>query len=328
MSRLLAIAYYLGLGPVLRPFNLRRDDPYVQHHAAQAQLTFLVFLLGAVGGFIYWLLLTYVIRYQRGIYDSIPCPERWSPPIRDSVPIAIGLLAWLVLWAVGLVLAGCGSVRDLPAIACLARRPGWLNLARAANVLLCAAAILITSAAVYASSLTRADDDPAPVYFLYDDMGFVPRWVFNLGFIRIARASNERWGPGSVVVAPLDERHLKLALRHGRFVFLACHGNGGNIDTGQIWISPPPLTAEGNPHHCICIAPPDDAEGERTWTTVEAGNNLQFVYNSACDSGSKADEWERALAPAEVKTFDRLSTVAEHIWWLWGSGAERVRGIE
>src|SRR5262249_8154207 len=155
MSRLLAIAFYLGLGPVLRPFNLRRDDPFVQHHAAQAQVTFLVFLIGAFSGFLYWLLLTYVIRYQRGLYESIPCPERWSPPIRDTIPIAIGLLAWLVLWAVGLVLAGCGSMRDLPAIARLVRQPGMLRLARAANVLLLAGACLITSAAVYASSLTR-----------------------------------------------------------------------------------------------------------------------------------------------------------------------------
>src|SRR5262249_55631131 len=143
---------------------------------------------------------------------SIPCPERWSPPIRDTIPIAIGLLAWLVLWAVGLVLAGCGSMRDLPAIARLVRQPGMLRLARAANVLLLAGACLITSAAVYASSLTREDDEAAPVYLLYDDMGFVPRWEFNLGFIRIARAANKRWGPGSVVVAPLDEHHLRLAL--------------------------------------------------------------------------------------------------------------------
>jgi uncharacterized membrane protein len=328
MSRLLAIAFYLGLEPMLRPFNLRRDDRYVQHHAARALVTFLLLLFVALGGFLYWLLLTYLVRYQRGIYESIPCPEGWFPPVRDGIPIAIGLLAWLVLWVVGLVMAGGGSMRDLPAIGRLAQRPRWLRLARAANVLLWAGALLIMSAAVYATSLTREDDEPAPVYLLYDDMGFVPRWVLNLGFMRIARAANDRWGPGSVVVAPLDEHHLRLALRHGRFVFLACHGNGGDIETRQLWISPPPLTAEGTPPHCIWMAPSGEAESERTWTAIEAGPDLHFVYNSACDSGSKADEWEKALAPAEVKTFDRLSTVAEHILWLWGGGAEQVRGME
>jgi hypothetical protein len=328
VSRLLAVAYHLGLGPMLRPFNLRRDDPYVQHHFAQALMILLLLLLLVLAGFLYWVLLTLVIPNQRAIYESIPCPDGWSPPERDMIPIVIGLVAWLALWAVGVVLAAIGSMRDLPLIARLARRPRLLRLGRVANVVLWAGVLLIASSAVYASSLTREDDEPAPVYFLYDDMGFVPRWVFNLGCFRIARAANERWGPSSVVVAPLDEHHLRLALQHGRLVFLAAHGNGGNIQTRQLWIAPPPLAAEADLPRCICIAPADAADGQRTWTAILAGGDLQFVYNSACDSGRKAEEWEKALAPAEVKTFDRLSTVAEHIVWLWGSGAERVRGME
>jgi hypothetical protein len=52
------------------------------------------------------------------------------------------------------------------------------------------------------------------------------------------------------------------------------------------------------------------------------------VYNSACDSGSKAGEWEQALAPAEVRTFGRLSAVIEHLLWLWSEGPRRVREME
>jgi hypothetical protein len=52
------------------------------------------------------------------------------------------------------------------------------------------------------------------------------------------------------------------------------------------------------------------------------------VYNSACDGGEKAREWEQALAPAEVRTIGRLSAVAEHQLWLWTDAPRRIREME
>jgi uncharacterized membrane protein len=315
---------------LLRPFGVRRDDAFVQHHAAQALATILVLLAILVGGFAYWLLITYAILYQREVYETLPAPEGWSGPERDVIPLGMGLLAWLAVWCVGLMLAASGSTRALPLIGRLARRPRLVRLAWVGNALLCVGVLLTTGTALHASSLTRQDDEPAPVYLLYDDLGIVPRWVFNLGFYRIARAATARWGPASVVVAPLDEHHLRLALRHGRFVFLACHGQDGYIVTPRLWINPPPLSAPGleQSRHCLYVASREAEDSEEPWTVLPAGESLQLVYNSACDCGVKADEWEEGLAPAEVRTFGRLSTVAEHIVWLWDSGPDRVRAME
>jgi hypothetical protein len=116
------------------------------------------------------------------------------------------------------------------------------------------------------------------------------------------------------VVAPLDEHHLRLALCHGRLVFLACHGQDGDIVTPTLWVAPaiiPGPEIKETPRHVYASAH-DGTNGPGPWTVLEAGEGLRFVYNAACDSGRKADQWERGLAPAEVKTFDRLTTVAEH----------------
>jgi hypothetical protein len=221
-------------------------------------------------------------------------------------------------------------MRALPLIARLTRLPFIYRLAWAGNALLCVGIALIVTATIHATSLTRQDDEPAPVYLLYDDMGLIPRGVFNLGFYRITLAATERWGPGSVVVAPLDEQHLQLALNHGKFVFLACHGRDGDIATPHLRIVPHPLFpgALEQPHHGVFVTIRNTDSPEEPWIALPARQSLQLVYNTACDSGAKAELWEAAFAPAEVKTFDRLSTVAEHIVWLWGEGPDRVRTME
>jgi hypothetical protein len=204
------------------------------------------------------------------------------------------------------------------------------RLAWVGNICLDVGIFLIVAATVHASSLTRQDDEPAQVYLLYDDMDLVPRWVFNLGFYRISLAATERWGNGSVVVAPLDEHHLRLVLEHGKFVFLACHGRDGDIVTPRFTVGPPRILM-GDwdlPDKVGFLFVHETHDGEAKRVALPTGQSLRLVYNAGCDCGSKAPLWEAALAPAEVKTFDRLSTVAEHIVWLWVDGPERVRAME
>ncbi len=55
------------------------------------------------------------------------------------------------------------------------------------------------------------------------------------------------------------------------------------------------------------------------------GPQLQLVYLAACDGGKKAAEWNVMFAPARVISFDRLSAVAEHIYWLWVRGPREIR---
>jgi hypothetical protein len=249
--------------------------------------------------------------------------------VRDVLLFAPVFLGWLLGWLGGLLLAMFGSQRALPLIVRLARRPLLLRLAFAGNTCLLAAAALTTALALHASSLTRDDDEPAAAYLLYDDMGVVPRWVMNLGFYRVSLAAQARWGPGSVVVAPLDEHHLRLALRHGRFVFLACHGQAGEITTPGLRITPSPFAEAGvTAGRGLCVANPEGDDRYGPWRFLEAGQDLRFVYNSACDGGSKAEEWEQALAPTDVRTFGRLSAVIEHVRWLWSDAPSRIRQME
>jgi hypothetical protein len=78
----------------------------------------------------------------------------------------------------------------------------------------------------------------------------------------------------------------------------------------------------------VYVAAVDEGGGPGRWTFLEVGEDLRFVYNSSCDGGRKAEAWGRALAPAEVRTFDRLSAVAEHVLWLWSEAPRRVREME
>ena len=31
--------------------------------------------------------------------------------------------------------------------------------------------------------------------------------------------------------------------------------------------------------------------------------------------------------PAEVKTYNRLTAVVEHLWWIWREGPRRIRAL-
>jgi hypothetical protein len=327
-KRLVAITFYLGLAPLLRPFRFDRSDSFLRHHSAHALATILTFFAAVLGSLLVWLALSYLLVYQRDLYEGIPALGL-DIPVRDGLLISPFFVAWLPAWLGGLVVALLGSRRTLPVIGRLTRRPFLLRMAFAGNTALLAVVAIITAIALHASSLNRDDDEPAAVYVLYDDMGFVPRWAINVGFYRISLAARDRWGPGNVVVAPLDEHHLRLALHHGKFVFLACHGADGEITMSRLRIAPPALagadvpTAKG-----LCIANVDADDRRGPWTFLKAEQNLRFVYNAACDCGTKSGEWQQALAPAEVQTFGRLSAVVEHVVWLWSAGPRRIREME
>lgn len=329
-ARAVAASFYFGLGPLMRLFRIRRGDPFIQHHAVQALAVILAFLGVLFGSCLYWLAISYLLVFRRDLYELLPSFGAWGHPVRDVLLFAPVFLGWLFSWFGGLLLALYGSRLSLPLIGRLARRPFLLRLAFAGNVSLLTAAASIAMLALHASFLTRDDEEPAAAYLLYDDMEFVPRWVMNLGFYRISLAAQARWGPGSTIVGPLDEQHLRLALRHGRFVFLACHGEEGKIITPIIRIIPNPPTEKGGKAErgLLCRSNLDGGRGDRRWTLLPVGQDLRYVYNTACDGGVKAEQWEHALAPARVRTFDRLSAVVEHTLWLWSDGPNLIREME
>ena len=57
------------------------------------------------------------------------------------------------------------------------------------------------------------------------------------------------------------------------------------------------------------------------------GPRLRLIYLTACDGGQKATQWEEVFAPAHVISFDRLSAVLEHVYWLWRAGPSEIRAL-
>jgi hypothetical protein len=302
-SRLLAVVGYLGFTPLLRLFRVRRQDSYLRHHQAQALATllplFLLLLIWAI-----WL--AFEICLVRNHAQTSHIHAAWTGMMIASLG-GLGLwgLTWIVAVAVGMAIAG--STTPIPLIAWLARRPGLMGLALVGNSVLLALVGLFAGLAIHASSSAREDVAPAPVYYLYDnrDHAFLGTWGQKLFCYRVTRVAQERWGPGSAVVAPITVENFRTAVTYGRFVVLIGHGRSGafaTVDDWSIWPDFPGRTAT-------------------------PGKDLQFVYLSACHGGDKASEWEQSFAPAEVVSFDRDSAALEHLCWFWFDAPVRLKEI-
>ncbi|HWB11232.1 MAG TPA: hypothetical protein VG826_18530 [Pirellulales bacterium] len=324
-ARLCATACYFGLAPVLR-LARRRGDSFFDHHATSAALLWLL-LNGLIAASLLYLAgISAAMIYARDLYEQLPNVAGLAPPQRDAIPTMMASVAWLAMVVVATVLAASGSRWPLPLIGRFMRRPRWVRAAWLANTFSLVVASFIAAIAAHATLLTRDDTRPAALYVLYDDMALVPRWAMSVGFYRLARAGEDRWGPRSVVVARLDEPHLHSALEHGRVVFLACHGADGGIVGSNFWVKPASAVApvrDDQPARGVYMV--TTRGGKRRGTWIAPGTNLRLVYNTACDSGRLGDDWSRSLAPAEVKTFDRLSLVAEHLSWALFTGPRLLR---
>lgn len=297
-SRLLAVAMYFGLAPVLGPWASRRGLRYERHHYEQSLAVFFALFLAIVLYLLVSAFLSYVLVYQRGWYEG----TRLEPTLLTIVRRVF--LCWGVVWAFSVYWALRGSWGGVPLIGRLTTRRWALRAAFAGHVAMLAVVVATVATTVHAKTLTRADGGPGKAYFLFDDMGLVPHWMFDLGFYPIALAASDKWGADSVVVTPLSREMLAEAFAEGSFVFVLSHGTEAGLYTSTMRVYPSNAAPNGT------------------------GESLQLVYLTGCDSGTMAAQWTRALAPARVITFDRLSAWAEHIWWLLFRGAAAVRGLE
>lgn len=299
--RLLSVAFYFGLAPSLWVFCLRGEKRYLKHHFFRS-LAISSVLLGLL---LYCILIyscsAYLLLHHRVFYQSIS--ESLIFWLIADVLVHVLFVLWIGVWAAAIVLAVRGSMREIPVIARLARSKAVVSVSFLFGSPLSFALLFLVGAAFHATTLAEGVMRPAPVYMLYDDMGYAPNWVFDLGFYRISRVATARWGRGSVVVAPLSRESLEAALQNGRFVFVASHGLDGEITTPKLTYGP------------------EDAGKARV------GENIQFVYIAGCQVGNRFAEWNSALAPAEVISYGRDSYVAEHVWWLWFQGPRRIAEI-
>lgn len=291
-ERLRALGGYFGLAPLyaLRP---RGGSVFSERHLATALVLALCVVVQAGVFLLLLVLLSLAMIFTRRFFEALPM-ERLALDLWGAL-----WLLWGFAWLLGAYRAWRGRDPAVPVVERVAARLATPGMRRTAAyvVLGCYAALVLTAgAARHASVLARHDPSDAPVQLLYDDMDLVPRWVFALGFYRMSLVAAARWGAGASAVSPLTQENLELALRHGRCVVIASHGDETGFYNRQRWFTPADVAA------------------------MERGPSLEFVYITGCDTGALARQWEAIFAPAEVVTFDRLSATLEHAIWLWLRG--------
>lgn len=297
LQRVIAALCYAGFGPLVLLRLRNREDPYLEHHCRQG-LGVLSLLLGIGLLFVVAILfLSYMLVFYREDYQGTAL----EPGILSAVRKCF--LAWLVVWVAGLGSALWGSWWDIPLVWRIARRPKWIKTTAIVWSAVYVVLVVILSFAAHAVSITQEERVPAKVYMVYEDLDLWPHWIFALGFYRIALKAQEVYGPDSVVITPLSIEAVSYALSHGEFVFVGSHGSEKGLLINRRFIGPKKIDYD------------------------RANESLKYVYLTGCDSGVQGPQWEAALAPAEVQTFDRLSAIVEHIFWLWITGPSKLAQV-
>jgi hypothetical protein len=325
--RSLSVACYLGLSPLI-PAS-RRADPFVAHHHAQAMAVLFLF----VGWFVMVLLLD-VLEWI-GLMNF---PNFGEHQLR-RLEMYVGYAAWVLfavlgtLWVGLLVLALTGSGRHVPWLQRIARKRWIIRFSFITNAVGLALIPVIAVLGIHAVSLTRTNGQAAAVYFLYDEGIPVPRWGYALWMYRVSWQAQRNWGRGSIVLDRLNRETLRAGLAHARVVILATHGGSGYACT---WYAPeklgvfPPATrasdAQGRRFLRASILGAHNKWGEMENVPVHGG--LQLVYMFGCDVGKKASQWQKHLAPAQVITYDRWSTVFDHACWFGLTGPARLKTLQ
>ncbi|MBI2424438.1 MAG: hypothetical protein HYV27_16530 [Candidatus Hydrogenedentes bacterium] len=296
-DRLLALAGYAGCAPAQWLFAGEAPTFFAAHHRRLALALWFVFALITLIFVLTVLGLSYTLVNARALYEG-----------RHLEFYLLGFtrklyICWAVCWAYCVLLALAGATWHLPLFSWLA---GLRIVCTSTAVSMCCAAIMLLALlpfAAHSALIARQDPAPGKVYMLYEDLDFFPRPIFTFGFYRIALEATARCGPDAVVALKLTPESIHRAVREAEFIFIGSHGARRGLMLKDTWFRPEDI---------------DPA-------TVNPG--LRYVYLTGCDSGVQRAAWEKALAPAQVVTFERLTAVLEHAWWLWLRGPDVIRTL-
>lgn len=292
-----AVGFYLGLWPIYALLPEKRAGEFTGHHYRQAGALFALFTALTLVFAAVALSLSYLLINYRAVYQDYHLESYLVGGLRKLY------LAWLVFWAFALGLALLGSVRPMPLVERLTHRKPVLRFALASLILAYLAVALSIPVALHGRVLAPPEHTHGPVHFLYDDNGLFPRWLFVIAFYPMTRRATALWGEGAVVIQRFEREAVHHAVTEGEFLYLGTHGTVKGLMIEGGWLVP------------------EDLED------IDINPNLKFVYLSGCDSGQQRDGWLAAFAPAEVVTYDRLSAVLEHVWWLWFRGPAKLTSV-
>lgn len=297
IQRACAALSYAGAFPFLMRGAPRQRSPFLLHHARQAAaLALVLFFLSALFSAAV-ALLSYALVFHREPYESLGLDAYVLGFLRKL------FLAWLVFWLFALGMALLGAARPMPLVQWIAKKNALLRLASALTLAIMALGILAIPLALHAGALAPPDRTAGDVYMIYEDNGVFPRWIFALGFYPMARAARQIYGPEAPVLQPISRDAITNAIAHGKLVFVGSHGTKRGLMLKHEWLLPEDF--RNAPKH----------------------PGLKLVYLTGCDSGEQRDAWADAFAPARVVTYDRLSAVLEHVWWLWVTGPKTLKNL-
>ena len=303
-TRLKSVAFHLGatlLFPALL-FRGRDTQTDLYREYSRALAVSLIGSAAVLAGVLIWVFGFYAVAlWSPGSLESL----RFKGLFILAYPILLLLFGAATLWLLSFIGAVLGKKPALPWVGKIVKKRGLLTASYCINGLFVLFLCWMVWCGWHASRMAARPIRPAKVYMLYDDMGFVPRWVFPLGFYRIQRASAERWGANHVSIDPVTRESLDEALQNAELIFLSVHGDYSWADNAGCFHF---FNAARDQ---IYIVGPDEIEKTGT------GTKLKYIYLAHCNSGARHDDWARAFDPAGIKSFDRFSLYPEHIFWLW-----------
>jgi hypothetical protein len=332
-DRLLSTAGYFGLDPLVKFWRSRSPNPFLQHHHAQAMsalfCVLLLFLAACLFDTAECIVFVQFPHFAQQLID------RWGwLLVYLDYAMWLPMLAIVALWVTLLGLAVAGSSWQVPLLKRLLQKPWVTRVSFVANSIFLALIPLIAVLAFHATSLTRRNSDNAAVYFLYDGGVWVPRWGFGLGLYRVSLQAQKKWGRGCTVLDHLNKETLRTALANGKVVILATHGADGYATTSfaheilSVWPADTGATDGTNSSRFLraSVRGPDHKWGKDE--NVPVGGHLQLAYIFACNGGTKASQWAEHLAPAQVITYNRVSTVWDHAVWFALTGPGQMKKLQ
>jgi hypothetical protein len=297
---ILKVGNYLGLAPLVWfLYGAKKEEKEIVQHSKQALALSLLFLCCLVIFLLCFILHQIILFASRDFFQLLPLEISFYI-------LGVFLFLWLTLWLSGIISALRNNrLSAIPLVSWITGKNGLLWFAALWTIFFQVSVTATLAGAIHSTKIVQSARPQAEVYVLYDDMGYIPEWVFSLGFYRVSLTSFEKWGEGSVKMVPLTVANLNQALQSGRFVYVASHGAEGRIYLDN-------NTSLG----------PEGIKQEHV------GAELQYVYLSGCDTGYLHTDWEKAFGAAEVKTFARLSSTSEHIIWLLIDGPKIISELQ
>lgn len=302
-NRLFSFLFYLGF-TLLFPFRISKKfkEPDLDEHYSTALVVSLIVISCIFSALFIWIL-------------GITAFAKYSPRSLETLVffnfffliyiVFFILLFGVFIWLIHIFNLLFGKNIRLSFISKLKKRPGILKF----SYIFQASFILIILVVVFISfhsfQLSKKTTTPSKIYMLYDDMGFVPKWLLTLGFYQVQLAAQNKWGAGNVSIEPITHENLREALCNASLIFFSVHGDWSNGEyAGQFHFF-------NKTRDKMYLYGPDQIKH------IGIGEKLKFVYLAHCNGGLLEKEWAETFYPAKIKSFNRISTYPEHIFWLW-----------